>query len=329
MEVCQRQAFKIAKFENMSYRGKKMLANKLNYGDTIGVVGVSNSIEFENKKENFYKAEQFLADKGFKVKRGKYVFESQYGSAGTKEQKAEDMMRMFQDKEVKAIVCLRGGQTCNTFIDLLDYDVIKQNPKIIIGYSDITVLLQTIYHKTGLVTFHGPDFLDFAENNAEERYEDFESVLVNQKIGKFHTGEKKVIRSGNAQGELIGTNLGCMMHLIGTEYLPDMQDKILAMESFVTSPNECQRRFAHLKQVGIFDKIKGVIIGYNYDLQKDGNAFPQMEDILLEYTKEYDFPIIKCNDFGHMMVNSVIPIGAKCQINSKNNEVKITDQFLQ
>ena len=119
------------------------------------------------------------------------------------------------------------------------------------------------------------------------------------------------------------------MHLIGTEYLPDCQDKILAIESFVTSPNECQRRFAHLKQLGIFEKIKGVIIGYNYDLQKDGNAFPQMEDILLEYTKEYDFPIMKCNDFGHMMVNSVIPIGAKCQINSEKNEVKIIGDFLQ
>lgn len=191
-----------------------MLANKLNYGDTIGVVGVSNSIEYENKKEDFYKAEKFFIDKGFRVKRGKYVLENDYGSAGTRHQKAEDMMRMFEDKEVKAIICLRGGQTCNTFIDLLDYDLIKQNPKIVIGYSDITVLLQTFYHKANLVTFEGPDFLDFSEENAEERYLEFESVLINKKIRKFHTGEKNVIRAGKAEGILIGTNLACMMYLL-------------------------------------------------------------------------------------------------------------------
>lgn len=116
-----------------------MLANKLNYGDTIGVVGVSNSLEINNHYECFKTAEKFLQDKGFKIKRGKYVLENYYGSAGTKEQMAEDIMNMFKDKEVKAIICLKGGQTCNTFIDLLDYDVIKQNPKIITGYSDITI----------------------------------------------------------------------------------------------------------------------------------------------------------------------------------------------
>ena len=108
-----------------------------------------------------------------------------------------------------------------------------------------------------------------------------------------------------------------------------MSGKILAIESFRTSPNECKRRFAHLKQVGIWDQIKGVVVGYNYDLQKDGNQFPQMEDILLEYTKEYDFPIIKCNDFGHEMVNSVIPIGVTCEINSSNKKVQIIEQFLK
>ncbi len=133
---------------------KFMLANKLNYGDTIGVVGVANSLKYTvNREDLFYKAEKFLQSKGFKVKRGKYVLEDYYGSAGTREQKAEDFMNMFQEDEVKAIICLLGGETCNTFIDLLDYEVIKQNPKILVGYSDITVLLQTLWNKTGLVTF--------------------------------------------------------------------------------------------------------------------------------------------------------------------------------
>lgn len=306
-----------------------MLANKLNYGDTIGVVGVSNSLEINNHYECFYKAEKFFQNKGFRIKRGKYVLEDYYGTAGTREQRAEDMMDMFKDDEVKAIVCLKGGETCNTFIDLLDYDVIKRNPKIITGYSDITVLLQTIYKKTDLITFHGESFIHFGEQDADERYKEFESAFINKKIGKFITGDKKIIRKGNVEGKIIGTNLGCMMHLLGTEYLPDMQDNILLIESYRTSPNECQRRFAHLKQYGIFDKIKGIIIGYNYDLQKNGDIFPQMEDILLEYTKEYKFPIIKCNDFGHEIVNGVIPIGVKCKIDSDNNQIEILDEFLK
>lgn len=306
-----------------------MLAQKLNYGDTIGVVGVANSLTMGYGPEDFYKAEKFLQDKGFKIKRGKYVLENYYGSAGTREQKAEDMMNMFKDKEVKAIVCLNGGETCNTFIDLLDYEVIKQNPKIITGYSDITVLLQTIHKKTGLVTFHGENFIHFGEDDAEEKYKEFESAFVNKKIGKFITGNKKIIREGNIEGKIIGTNLGSMMYLVGTEYFPDLQDKILLIESYRTSPNECQRRFAHLKQYGVFDKVKGIIIGYNYDLQKNGDIYPQMEDILLEYTKEYNFPIVKCNDFGHKMVNSVIPIGVNMKLNTDNKTVEITEEFLR
>lgn len=306
-----------------------MLAIKLNYGDTIGVVGVSNSLKFDNKLEQFYKAEQFFKDKGFKIKRGKYVLEDFYGSAGTREQKAEDMMNMFKDKEVKAIICIHGGQTCNTLIDLLDYKVIKQNPKIITGYSDVTVLLQAIYQKTGLVTFHGPSFVDFGKDDAKDQYKEFENVFVNKAIGKFRSGEKRVIRKSNASGKILGTNLGCMMYLLGTEYLPDMKDVILLIESYKTSPNECQRRFAHLKQAGIFDKINGIVIGYNYDLQKNGETFPQMEDILLEYTKEYNFPIIKCNDFGHKIINSVIPIGVNVEIDSTKSKIIIKDEFIK
>ncbi len=310
-------------------RKKSMLANKLNYGDTIGVVGVSNSLQLQNKQELFYKAEELFQRKGFKIKRGKYLLEDYYGSAGTREQKAEDFMNMFQDKEVKAIICLDGGETCNTFIDLLDYEVIKQNPKILVGYSDITVLIQTLYKETGLVTFHGPCFVNYGEETAEERFEEFENVFINRRIKKFYQGEKKIIRGkGTFISKNIGTNLGSMMYLVGTEYFPDMTDKILLIESYRTSPNECQRRFANLKQAGVFDKVKAVVIGYNYDLQKNGDVYPQMEDILLEYTKEYNFPIIKCNDFGHQIVNCILPIGVDTKIDIENRKVEFIGNFL-
>lgn len=302
-----------------------MLVNKLNYGDTIGVVGVSNSLEVGAGYDCFYKAEQFFISKGFKIKRGKYVLNDYYNSAGTKEQRAQDLMDMFKDDEVKLIFCLKGGETCNTFIDLLDYEEIKKHPKIITGYSDITVLLNAIYKKTGMITYHGSDFVDFGKKEAEERFIEFENTFINKKLDRLLNSEKKVVRNGQAKGKIIGTNLA-LMNLIGTEYLPDMQDKILFMESYRTSPNECHRRFAHLKQCGIFDKVKGIVVGYVYDLQKNGDIYPQMEDILLEYTKEYDFPIIKCNSFGHKIVNATIPIGVKIKID--NDKFEIIEDFL-
>lgn len=305
-----------------------MVANKLNYGDTIGVVGVSNSLALNDRFEDFKRAYELFIEKGFKIKYGKYVREDYYGSCGTKEQKAEDFMNMFIDDEVKAIICLAGGETCNTFIDLLDYEEIKKHPKILVGYSDITVLLDTVYKKTGLITFSGPDFISFGLEYGLEQYKVFEDAFINKNLTKFDNGVKNIIKKGNTMGKIIGTNLGCMMNLLGTEYLPDMEQSILFIESYRTSPNECHRRFAHLKQYGIFNKISGIVVGYNYDLQKNRNSYPQMEDILIEYTKGKNFPIIKCNDFGHMIVNSVIPIGVNCKIND-NGKIEIVEEFLK
>ena len=306
-----------------------MLAKKLHYGDTIGVIGVSSSLESDkNGHEIFTKAEKVFTEHGFRVKKGKYVFENYYGAAGTKEQKAEDMMEMFCDPEVKAIVCLTGGDTCNTFLDLLDYEVIKKNPKIFTGFSDISVLLQTIYQKTGLVTFHGSAFKNFGKQFSEENYQEFENVFLRKKVAKFENGEKKVIRAGNACGKTIGTNLPRMLSIIGTEYFPDMQDKLLFLECYHTTINQCQSRIAQLRQCGVFDRVNGVVIGYNYDLQKNGDIYPQLEDILLDYTKEYNFPIIKCNDFGHEIANAVIPIGVEARIDSDHAKVEITGEFL-
>lgn len=204
-----------------------MLANKLNYGDTIGVVGVSNSLKLNNLTDQFYKAEEFLKSKGFKIKRGKYVLDDYYGSCGTRYQKAEDLMNMFMDDEVKAIICLEGGETCNTFIELLDYEKIKNHPKILVGYSDITVLLQTIYNKTGLITFSGPDFISFGTDYKEEQYKVFEDAFINKKLDKFYNDNKNIVKEGNATGKIIGTNLGTMMYLVGTKYLPSIYNNIL------------------------------------------------------------------------------------------------------
>ncbi len=222
---------------------------------------------------------------------------------------------MFKDPYVKAIIFLTGGETFNTILDLIDYDLIKKNPKIFVGYSDITILLQVINKKTGLVTFSGACFIDYGSDKGQDFFKEFEDVFIHKNISKFTDANTKIIRKGKMKGEIIGTNLACMMYQIGTDYFPSLKNKILAIESLISSPNECQRRFVILKNCNVFKSVSGILIGYNYELQKDEDIYPQMEDILLDYSKDYNFPIVKCNSFGHEIVMATIPIGVKYEIN--------------
>ena len=303
-----------------------MLAEKLKLGDTIGVTGVSSSATGD-ALDHFFAAEKFLTEQGFKVKRGKHVLEDDHGSAGSRFQKAEDMMEMFLDDEVKAIVCLCGGDTCNTFIDLLDYEEIKKHPKIVVGYSNVTVLLMALQAKAGLTCFSGPLFIDFGRDKCGEQYPVFIDAFVNGNTDRFKNSEMTVIREGDMRGRLLGTNMGTMTHLLGTEYFPDVTGAVLALECFICPHNKCQYILAQLKQNKVFDKISGVIVGYNHSFQSEGAEFPQLEDWLLDYTREYSFPIVKCNSFGHVIVNSVLPIGSEIEV--KDGRITYISDFLR
>lgn len=301
-----------------------LLANKLNYGDTVAVVGVSSSIG--DRGENFIEAEKFLREKGFKIKFGKYVEVDDYGTCGTAEMRAEDFNTMICDDEVKAIICLCGGDSCNTFIDKIDFEAVKKHPKIVVGYSNVTVLLYALLSQSSLVGFSGPNFLDFGTWKAVEQYDVFEKAFIEKKADKFTESELTVLRGGDMSGTLIGTNLGTMVHLIGTPYFPDMNGAVLAMETFRCTHNKARQMISQLKHSGTFEKINGVIVGYNYSFEELTKDEPQLEDWLLEYTKEYSFPVVKCRTFGHNIINSVIPIGSHIEI--KGGKITSLSEFL-
>ncbi|MBQ2826122.1 MAG: LD-carboxypeptidase [Clostridia bacterium] len=302
-----------------------MLAEKLKFGDTIGVTGVSSSATGDSLTY-FYEAEKFLTQQGFRVKRGKYVLEDDHGSAGTRFQKAEDMMDMFLDDEVKAIVCLNGGDTCNTFLDLLDYEEIKKHPKIVVGYSNVTVLLMALQAKAGLTCFSGPNFVDFGREKCVGQYPVFIDAFVNGNTDRFKNCEMTAVREGDMKGKLLGTNMGTMIHILGTEFFPDVTGAVLALEVFSCPHNKCQYILAQLKQHKVFDRVNGIIVGYNHSFQAGGAEFPQLEDWLLDYTREYSFPIFKCNSFGHVIVNSVLPIGSEIEV--KDGKINYISDFL-
>ena len=304
-----------------------MIPKKLQIGDTIGIVSPSGAVSKELKNQ-FKKGVDFLKNLGFKVKVGKNALNNTLKYSATPQEKADDMNSMFADKEIKAIICSQGGANSNSILPLLDFEIIKNNPKIFLGISDITVLLNAIYQKTELVTFHGNDVMwGFGNEHADYDEQEFIDRLVKGKIGEVkHNSEWKCVRKGLVEGVLIGGNLNCLNKLAGTEYQPDFEGKILLLETFDEgdAPDDVECELSHLKQMGIFEKIKGLWIGYYNHKSK----IPY-EEIVMNVVKDYDFPILKCDDFGHNTPNTTIPIGIKIKLDATNKQIVLLDKCVE
>lgn len=295
-----------------------ILPKAIKPGDTIGVIAPSNII-LEKDEEYIEKSTKLFTDLGYKVKFGKYVRANTLGYGATAKQKAEDINNMFADPEVKAIICVKGGEDSNSTFDYIDYELIKNNPKIICGFSDITSITNAIYSKTGLVTFNGPTFkslssweTDYAFKELMKRFQ-YKSLELGVKDDEY-----RIIQEGIAEGELVGGNLSLTKRLVCGKYTLDFTDKILFIEELglESDPNLVNNDLYYMKQNGVFDKIKGIWVG-NYEHESG----IELEKILLDVLDgEYNFPIIKSNNFGHCERKTVIPIGTKAKIDTSKDK---------
>ena len=302
----------------------KLLPSKLKIGDTIGVVAPSNPIIGDNIEE-LNRAKEIVERRGFKVKYSKNIFSNTNEYSATAKEKAEDINEMFADKEVKMIWCAKGGNNSNSTFEYLDYELIKQNPKIICGYSDITSITNMITEKTGLVTFSGTNFKTIATDETDFSYKQALSRFVDESLELGTKNEEYVtIQKGKASGELIGGNLTLTRGMVAGKYSVDFTDKILFLEElgFETDPATASNWLYYMKQNGVFDKIKGLWIG-NYEHESKISLEKIVMDVLGE---DYRFPIIKSNNFGHIERKIVIPIGTKAEINTeKNIKIKLVE----
>jgi muramoyltetrapeptide carboxypeptidase len=303
-----------------------MLGNKLSPGNTIGVVSPSTPVEPGNPQ--LANGVRVLEDLGFKSILGKHVFANSLGYAASPTEKAADLMGMFGDPEVRAIICSQGGDTANASLPYLDWQVIRDNPKIFLGISDITVLLNAIYAKTGLVTFHGNDVMwGFGRHPTAYDRQEFLARLVDGKIGKVTSaGPRKAMRSGRAEGRLLGGNLRCLLKLAGTPYFPDFSGAILFIESLGFEPAASDYMFRQLQQMGVFDQVAGVIVGYIDGVDNLPDARLYLEDVLLTVTQDYHFPILKTNNFGHNCPNTTLPVGARVRMDADEQEIEILEK---
>lgn len=307
---------------------KKLIPNKLEIGDTIGVIAPSDPIIVDNIEE-IEKAKRILEKDGFKVKFSKNMFSNTNGYSSTAKEKAEDINEIFADKEVKMIWCAKGGENSNTTFEYIDYEAIKQNPKIICGYSDITSLTNIIAEKTGLVTFSGTNFKTIATDETDYSYKEAMKRFVNGSLEIGQKGEEYItIKEGIAEGELIGGNLSLTRGMVSGKYTLNFKEKILFIEELgiETDPALASNFLYYMKQNGVFEQIKGLWIG-NY--QHESNI--SLEKIVLDVIgDEYNFPIIKSNNFGHIENKTVIPIGTKARIDTtKNIKIELIENCVQ
>ena len=299
-----------------------MIPTKLKKGDTIGVIAPSNYIE-KDDLEYINASIALMEASGFKVKFGKYVFENTLGYGTSPEKRAADINWAFKDDEVKAIMCVKGGEDSNTTLDYIDYEMIKKHPKIICGFSDNTSIINVIHEKAGLVTYHGPTFKSLTSWETGYAYkqfiktfvEDTESLIMGEPEDEYTT-----IQAGQATGELVGGNLSLFTKLVCGKYAVNVQNKILFLEElgFEAAPEMVNSNIYYLKQSGVFDKIAGLWIG-NYEHPSKNS----LEKIITNAIgDEYKFPIIKSDNFGHIDKKIIIPIGTKAEINT-NEKIKI------
>jgi muramoyltetrapeptide carboxypeptidase len=303
-----------------------LLSERLSKGDKIGIVSPSGAIS-KDRKPQLKNGIEYLRSLGFRVELAKNALKIEDSWAGTPEERAKDINSLFSNREVAGIICSQGGSTANSCLPFLDFSAIRKNPKIFMGISDITVLLNSFYSKSGLVTFHGNDVIwGFGKNPTKYDKDEFVHRLIQGKVGRLNKNSKwRSIRSGSGQGRLIGGNINCLLELAGTRFQPDFRDSIIFLEAYDVTSGDCNYMLSQLQQIGAFEKVKGVLIGYIWGLQasEKRRKQTQMEDLLKRMTSEYDFPIVKCNDFGHNCPNTVLPVGAKAKLDADGTEPEL------
>lgn len=296
---------------------------KLKKGDIIGVIAPSSAVD-KDDLEPINNSVLLMEAAGFHVQFGKNVFKNTLGYGATPQEKAEDVNEMFANPNIKAIFCLSGGFNSNTTFEYLDYEVIKNNPKPICGFSDSTSLTNIIYAKTGMVTFNGPTFKSLTTWATEYGYKEVIKRFVEGSLTLGQPEDEYItIKEGTAEGRLVGGNLSLTSEMCTGNYSIDFKDKIVFIEEFCleTPPELIANYLYHMKQNGVFDQIKGIWVG-NYD----GSV--ALEKILLDVLQnQYNFPIIKSNNFGHTEKKTVIPVGGKARIDtSRTRKIELIEE---
>ncbi len=273
---------------------------------------------------------------GLQPSKGEHVRERHGYLAGTDQQRAADVMAAFTDPNVKAIFALTGGWGAARILPHLDFEVIQANPKVIIGYSDITALLCGLYARTGMTTFHGPNgtsrWRPAVARMAKQMLFEGKSPTIRNPVPNYDTLAQHSLRvqtvvPGVAEGPLLGGNLTVLTALAGSPYMPDMKGKILFLEDVGEAIYRVDRMLSTLQLSGALSAVNGIVFGGFTDVGNDGDGYGAfaLMDIFEHYGKLAKVPTFYGAPFGHIASNSVIPIGTHARINADKGTINLLE----
>ena len=307
--------------------------NRLRPGDTVGLFCPAAPAY---SRETVQIAQESLQALGFQTKIGPHVYDRYGYLAGRDADRVADLHALFDDRSVKAVMAIHGGWGCARLLPLLDYNLIQRNPKILIGYSDITALLLAVYAKTGLVTYHGP--VGSATFNAYT-VEWFRRVLIDAEMVTMRNPTEKgdnltqtqdritTIRPGLARGRLVGGNLTVLSHLIGSAYLPDWRNAILFIEDTHEEVYRMDRMLTHLKLAGILDQLAGFVFGKCSDCGLSSGSYGSLtlDDVLNEHIIPLNKPAYSGAMIGHIRDKFTVPLGVEAELDTAAGTIRLLE----
>ncbi len=309
---------------------------KLSPGDTIGLITPSSAIS----RDSFESALENMQTLGFKVKYSPNMRVRKGFLAGTDQQRLDDLHAMFADTSVDGIFCARGGYGAGRLLPAIDYNLIANNPKAFIGYSDITALHFGIFNKTGLVTFHGPVG---ASNFTEYTSDSFEETLIKGK-GKIKIEQAKEdkeklddyiqiysINDGVANGQLVGGNLSLVSSLTGTPFDLDFSGKMVFLEEVGESPYRVDRMLTQLLLAGKFENARGIVLGVFNDCDDketdpDFGDKTSLKEVLQERLGNLGIPVLYGLSFGHVANIATLPMGISAELDTYKQSLTLLEE---
>lgn len=273
-------------------------------------------------------SKKYFENLGYKVVLGNHLSKPIDYLAAEDSERLEDFHNMFSDNDIKAIFCVRGGYGTGRLIDKINYQIIKNNPKIFVGYSDITVIQLAILKYAGLVTFSGPmPAVDFFDNISEFTVNNLFKVIAenhnNIYLNNYSEDLLEVLAEGKAKGRLIGGNLASLLSIYGTEFFPELNDSILFIEDIGENAYKVDRLLNQLKLGGSLTKLRGVLLGKF--TEGDENKILNYKRIFAEYFVGMNVPIFSNVSFGHTKNILTIPQGVLCEMDSFNRKINIIE----
>ena len=302
---------------------------RLRKGDLIGLIAPAST---PSNEEKIVKGVEYLERLGYQVKLGKYIRNVHGFLAGTDEDRASDINEMVRDKNVKAIFSIRGGYGTPRLLQLINYHALKQNPKIIVGYSDLTALQLAIFRKVGLVTFSGPmtgvDLWKVIDPYTEEQF--WRLLTSNKKVGSLENPLEEpviILRQGKARGRLLGGNLSLLVSLLGTPFQPALRGSILVLEDVDEAPHRVDRMLAHLLNAGVLRGLAALVFGKFSDCKPRDPEEPylKIDEIQEEYTAKIKCPVITNFQYGHIPKKLTLPLGLQTTLDTKHKRIEVLE----